>query len=46
VPRERHLLVGRPQEELAVVFLAHTPGTIRWHYRRLINALVYQAIVD
>jgi CubicO group peptidase (beta-lactamase class C family) len=35
-----------PAEELAVVFLAHTPGPIRWHYRQLINALVYQAIVE
>lgn len=35
-----------PQEQLAVVFMAHTPGPIRWHYRQLINALVYQALVD
>src|SRR5262245_6702478 len=35
-----------PQEQLAVVFMSHAPGPIRWHYRRLINALVYQAIVD
>ena len=35
-----------PREELAVVFMSHAPGPIRWHYRRLINALVYQAIVD
>jgi CubicO group peptidase (beta-lactamase class C family) len=35
-----------PKEELAVVFMAHSPGTIRWHYRQVINALVYQAIVD
>ena len=35
-----------PKEELAVVFMAHTPGPIRWHYRQVINALVYQAIVD
>jgi len=35
-----------PQEELAVVFMSHAPGPIRWHYRRLINALVYQSIVD
>ena len=25
---------------------AHSPGPIRWHYRQVINALVYQAIVD
>jgi CubicO group peptidase (beta-lactamase class C family) len=35
-----------PQEQLAVVFMSHGPGPIRWHYRQLINALVYQAIVD
>jgi CubicO group peptidase (beta-lactamase class C family) len=33
-----------PQEHLAVVFMAHTPGTMRWHYRYLINTLVYQAL--
>ena len=33
-----------PKEELAVVFMAHSPGTIRWHYREVINALVYQAL--
>jgi hypothetical protein len=26
--------------------MSHAPGPIRWHYRRLINALVYQAIAD
>ena len=35
-----------PKEELAVVFLAAAPGPLRWHYRQVINALVYQAIVD
>lgn len=35
-----------PKEDLAVVFMAHTPGTRRWHYREVINALVEQAIVD
>jgi len=35
-----------PREDMAVVFMAVTPGPIRWHYRRLINALVYQAIAD
>jgi CubicO group peptidase (beta-lactamase class C family) len=35
-----------PREDLAVVFMAVTPGPIRWHYRLLINALVYQAIAD
>jgi CubicO group peptidase (beta-lactamase class C family) len=35
-----------PKEDLVVVFMAQSPGAIRWEYRRLINALVYQAIVD
>jgi CubicO group peptidase (beta-lactamase class C family) len=35
-----------PQEDLAVVFMAHTPGPIRWHYRQVINALVERAIMD
>ncbi len=35
-----------PREELVVVWMAHSPGTIRWKYRQMINALVYQAIVD
>jgi CubicO group peptidase (beta-lactamase class C family) len=35
-----------PREELAVVFMAMTPGPLRWHYRRTINVLVYQAIDD
>jgi CubicO group peptidase (beta-lactamase class C family) len=35
-----------PKEELAVVFMAHSPGPIRWHYRQVVNALVYQAIAD
>ena len=34
-----------PQEDLTVVFMAHTPGAMRWHYRQVVNALVYQAIV-
>jgi CubicO group peptidase (beta-lactamase class C family) len=33
-----------PQEDLAVVFMAHTPGPIRWHYRQVINALVERAM--
>ncbi len=37
---------GDPREELAVVWMAHSPGTIRWKYRQMINALVYQAIAD
>jgi CubicO group peptidase (beta-lactamase class C family) len=35
-----------PREELVVVWMANSPGTIRWKYREMINALVYQAIVD
>ena len=35
-----------PEEELVVVFMSAAPGPIRWHYRRLMNALVYQALVD
>jgi CubicO group peptidase (beta-lactamase class C family) len=35
-----------PHEELAVVWMAHSPGAIRWKYRQMINALVYQAIVN
>jgi CubicO group peptidase (beta-lactamase class C family) len=35
-----------PKEDLAVVFMAQTPGTIRWHYRQVIDAMVYRAIVD
>ncbi len=35
-----------PKEQLVVVYMSAAPGPIRWHYRRLINALVYQAIVD
>ncbi|MDN3564587.1 serine hydrolase domain-containing protein [Paeniroseomonas aquatica] len=35
-----------PKEELAVVYMASTPGLIRQHYRRVINALVYAAIED
>jgi CubicO group peptidase (beta-lactamase class C family) len=35
-----------PAEDLAVVFLAHSPGPTRWHYRRVINAMVYGALTD
>jgi len=35
-----------PDEDLAVVFMAHSPGPIRWHYRQAINAMVYAAIED
>src|SRR6185436_4737199 len=35
-----------PREGLVVVFMAHTPGTQRLHYRQLIGSLVLQAIVD
>jgi len=35
-----------PREQLVVVFMAHTPGSQRLHYRQLIGSLVLQAIVD
>lgn len=35
-----------PREELVVVWMAHSPGEIRWEYRQLISALVYQALLD
>lgn len=35
-----------PKEELAVVFLASTPGPVRRHYRQLVKNLVTQAIAD
>jgi CubicO group peptidase (beta-lactamase class C family) len=35
-----------PREDMAVVWMAQSPGTIRWKYRQMINALVYQAIMD
>jgi CubicO group peptidase (beta-lactamase class C family) len=34
------------KEELIVVFMAHTPGPTRLHYRKVINALALQALVD
>lgn len=33
-----------PVRGLSVVFMAHTPGPARWHYRYVINTLVYQAM--
>jgi CubicO group peptidase (beta-lactamase class C family) len=35
-----------PKEDLVVVFMAHSPGPTRWHYRQVINAMVYEAIAD
>jgi CubicO group peptidase (beta-lactamase class C family) len=35
-----------PREELVVVWMAQSPGSIRWKYRQMINALVYQAITE
>jgi CubicO group peptidase (beta-lactamase class C family) len=35
-----------PKEEMAVVFLANTPGPVRRHYRELVKTLVLQAITD
>jgi CubicO group peptidase (beta-lactamase class C family) len=37
---------GDPKEKLVVVFMAQTPGPMRWHYRHIIGALVNQAIAD
>jgi CubicO group peptidase (beta-lactamase class C family) len=37
---------GDPREELTVVWMAQSPGTVRWKYRQMVNALVYQALVD
>ena len=34
-----------PVEDVAVVFMAHTPGPLRLHYRRLLPTLVNQALV-
>ena len=35
-----------PHEDLAVVWMAYSPGALRLKYRQMINALVYQAIVE
>jgi CubicO group peptidase (beta-lactamase class C family) len=35
-----------PREHLIVVWMAYTPGALRWKYREMINALVYQAVVN
>jgi CubicO group peptidase (beta-lactamase class C family) len=35
-----------PREDLAVVFMASTPGPVRRHYRQLVKNLVVQAIAD
>jgi CubicO group peptidase (beta-lactamase class C family) len=35
-----------PKEELTVVFMANTPGTVRRHYRELVKWLVEQAVND
>ena len=35
-----------PKEDLIVVWMAEPPGAMRWKYRQMINALVYQAIAD
>ncbi|MEP7303996.1 MAG: serine hydrolase domain-containing protein [Acidobacteriota bacterium] len=35
-----------PKEELAVVFLANTPGPVRRHYRELVKTMIVQAIAD
>lgn len=33
-----------PSEELAVVFMAHAPGAIRYYHRQLLHALVLQSL--
>lgn len=35
-----------PREDLAVVFMAATPGAARIRYRQVITSLALQAIVD
>jgi CubicO group peptidase (beta-lactamase class C family) len=35
-----------PKEDMVVVFMAASPGPIRWHYRQVIDAMVDRAIVD
>ncbi len=35
-----------PQEQLVVVFMAHTPGSLRQHHRQLLGSLVTRAIED
>ena len=35
---------GDPAEDLAVVFMAHAPGAIRYYHRQLLHALVTQAL--
>lgn len=35
-----------PREELTVVFMSQGPGPIRTYYRKFVNALVLQAIVE
>jgi CubicO group peptidase (beta-lactamase class C family) len=44
VRRLGHVFWADPAERLSVVFMAHAPGELRQHYRRLINMLTYQAI--
>ena len=33
-----------PVEELAVVFMAHAPGALRYYHRQVMHALVSQAL--
>ncbi len=35
-----------PCEQLVVVFMAHTSGQLRFHYRQILHALVLQAIAN
>jgi hypothetical protein len=49
--RARHILAASSNAVAAGQlhrerWMAHTPGPIRWKYRQMINALVYQVFVD
>jgi CubicO group peptidase (beta-lactamase class C family) len=35
-----------PKEQLTAVLMTQAPGAARQYYRRMVRALVYQAIVD
>jgi CubicO group peptidase (beta-lactamase class C family) len=34
-----------PAEDLAIVFMAHAPGPVRYYHRQIVHALVLQALV-
>ena len=35
-----------PREELVVVWMAHSPGSVRWKFRQVISGLVYSSLLD